>query len=43
VAVLVLTVPYQRQVQAWGNTFFATLILFAALALELWTLKRRLV
>ncbi|MFN2476634.1 MAG: glycosyltransferase family 87 protein [Chthoniobacterales bacterium] len=40
---LAWTLPFQRQAQALGNTFFATLILFAGLALELWTLKRRLV
>ena len=42
ITLLALTIPFQRQAQALGNTFFATLILFAVLALELWTLKRRL-
>lgn len=36
-----LTIPFQRTAQAYGNTFFATLILFVALALELRQLKRR--
>ena len=38
---LALTIPFQRVAQAYGNTFFATLILFAGLALELLNLKRR--
>ena len=38
---LALTIPFQRMAQAYGNTFFATLILFVALALELRQLKRR--
>lgn len=37
VAALLLfaTIPWQRSAQAYGNTFFATLVLFVALALEL--------
>ena len=38
---LALTIPFQRIAQAYGNTFFATLMLFVGLALELWRLKRR--
>lgn len=38
---LALTIPFQRITQAYGNTFFATLILFVGLALDLWRLKRR--
>lgn len=38
---LALTIPFQRSAQAFGNTFVATLVLFAGLALELWTLRRR--
>ena len=39
-ALLALTIPFQRIAQAYGNTFFATLVLFIALALELWKTKR---
>ena len=35
VALLALTIPFQKMAQAYGNTFLATLILFCALALEL--------
>ena len=38
---LALTIPFQRIAQAYGNSFFATLILFVGLALELWRIKRR--
>ena len=41
VALLTLTIPLQRTAQAYGNTFFATLILFGALAYELWSVKHR--
>lgn len=40
VVLLGLTIPFQRPAQALGNTFFATAILFVALALELLALKR---
>ncbi len=39
-ALLALTIPFQKMAQAYGNTFLATLILFSVLAWELWTLKR---
>ena len=35
VALLALTIPFQKMAQAYGNTFLATLILFCGLALEL--------
>ena len=37
---LALTIPLQRTAQTYGNTFFATLLLFAGLARELWIMKR---
>ena len=40
VLLLALTIPWQQTAQTYGNTFFATLILFGALAWELWDLKR---
>lgn len=40
VAVLALAIPWQRTAQTYGNYFFATLILFLALAFELWRMKR---
>ncbi|MDQ2659453.1 MAG: glycosyltransferase 87 family protein, partial [Verrucomicrobiota bacterium] len=40
VALLALTIPFQKTAQTYGNTLFATLILFGALALELWEVKR---
>jgi len=40
-ALLTLTIPFQRIAQAYGNTFFATLLLFVGLALELWRMKRQ--
>jgi hypothetical protein len=39
-ALLALSIPFQKIAQGYGNNFFATLLLFAALALELWRLKR---
>ena len=39
VVLLALTIPFQRTAQSYGNTFFATLILFVALAKELWRTK----
>ena len=41
VALLALTIPFQRIAQAYGNSFFAALLLFTGLALELWRIKRR--
>ncbi len=38
---LALTIPFQRIAQTYGNTFLATVILFAGLAAELWRTKRR--
>ena len=40
VALLALTIPFQKMAQASGNTALATLILFCALALELRDAKR---
>ncbi|CAA9213355.1 MAG: hypothetical protein AVDCRST_MAG42-221 [uncultured Chthoniobacterales bacterium] len=39
-ALLALTIPFQRTAQAYGNTFFATLLLFVGLAIELSRMKR---
>ena len=39
VLLLSLTIPFQRIAQAYGNTFFATLLLFVGLAIELWRMK----
>lgn len=38
---LALSIPLQHTAQLYGNYFFATLILFGALAFELWKEKRR--
>ena len=38
---LVATIPAQRTAQLYGNYFFASLILFVGLAVELWQLKRQ--
>ena len=40
-ALLALTIPFQRMAQAYGNTFFATLLLFIGLAVELWKAKQQ--
>ena len=40
VFLLALTIPWQKTAQSYGNTFFATLILFGALATELWKTKQ---
>jgi hypothetical protein len=40
VFLLALTIPFRVSAQLYGNTLFATLLLFAGLALELWRLKR---
>ena len=39
-ALLALTIPFPRAAQKYGNTFFATLLLFIGLVLELRRLKR---
>lgn len=41
VLLLLLTIPFQRTAQAYGNTMLATMILFAALSFELWRIKRQ--
>lgn len=41
VALLALTIPFRIGAQTYGNIFFATLLLFVALSLELWDEKRR--
>jgi hypothetical protein len=41
VALLSLSIPFRLMAQTYGNTLFATLLLFIGLALELWRLKRR--
>ena len=41
VFLLALTIPLQRPAQTYGNTFFATLVLFIGLAIELWNEKQR--
>lgn len=41
VALLSLTIPFRIVAQAYGNTFFATLLLFAGLAIELCRGKTR--
>ena len=40
VALLALSIPFRVTAQVYGNAFFATLLLFAGLALELARLKR---
>jgi hypothetical protein len=40
VLLLALTIPFRVSAQLYGNTLFATLLLFAGLAVELWRLKR---
>jgi glycosyl transferase family 87 len=39
VALLALSVPFRVLAQAYGNALFATLLLFAGLAIELWRMK----
>jgi len=41
VAILALALPFPRGAQLYGNTFFATLLLFLALAVELLRYKRQ--
>jgi hypothetical protein len=40
VLLLALAIPFRVTAQTYGNTLFATLLLFAGLAVELWRLKR---
>ncbi|PYI90751.1 MAG: hypothetical protein DME97_16355 [Verrucomicrobia bacterium] len=40
IALLALSIPFRVMAQTYGNTLFATLLLFAGLAMELWRLKR---
>jgi hypothetical protein len=40
IALLSLSIPFRVMAQTYGNAFFATILLFAGLALELWNLKR---
>jgi hypothetical protein len=42
VLLLALSIPFRITAQTYGNVFFATLLLFAGLALELWRLKRKM-
>jgi hypothetical protein len=39
-AIFALALPFPRPAQAYGNTFFATLLLFIGLTIELWRYKR---
>ena len=41
VAILALALPFPRGAQLYGNTFFATLLLFLGLAVELFRCKRQ--
>ena len=40
VVLLALSIPFRVMAQTYGNALFATLLLFAGLAIELWGLKR---
>ena len=40
VVLLALSIPFRVMAQTYGNALFATLFLFAGLAIELWRLKR---
>jgi hypothetical protein len=40
IALLALSIPFRVLAQTYGNALFATLLLFAGLAIELWRLKR---
>jgi hypothetical protein len=40
VVLLALSIPFRVMAQTYGNTLFATLLLFAGLAIDLWRLKR---
>jgi hypothetical protein len=39
IALLALSIPFRVMAQTYGNALFATLLLFAGLAIELWRLK----
>jgi len=41
VVLLALSIPFRVTAQTYGNAFFAALLLFAGLAIELWRLRRR--
>jgi hypothetical protein len=41
VALLALGIPFSRSAQLYGNTFFATLLLFSGLSIELLRRKRQ--
>jgi hypothetical protein len=40
VLLLALSIPFRVGAQTYGNTLFATLLLFVGLSVELWRLKR---
>jgi MFS family permease len=40
IALLALSIPFRVLAQTYGNAFFATLLLFVGLAIELWRVKR---
>jgi hypothetical protein len=40
IGLLALSIPFRVMAQTYGNALFATLLLFAGLAIELWRLKR---
>ncbi|HEV3409099.1 MAG TPA: glycosyltransferase 87 family protein [Chthoniobacterales bacterium] len=40
VVLLALSIPFQRPAQLYGNYFFAALLLFVGLAMELWQARR---
>jgi hypothetical protein len=40
IVLLSLSIPFRVMAQTYGNVFFATVLLFAGLAIELWRLKR---
>lgn len=40
VALLALSAPFRIAAQVYGNTLFATVLLFAGLSIELWRMKR---
>jgi Glycosyltransferase family 87 len=40
IALLALSIPFRVMAQTYGNALFATLLLFAGLAVELWPIRR---
>jgi hypothetical protein len=40
IALLALSIPFRVTAQVYGNAFFATVLLFAGLTVELWRVKR---